>query len=112
LNAKNQSHQAAIQPRYGPAVLNPPRHDPEEMARLGNEIYRQEVKPQLTDADRGKYVAIDVEGRGWEVNEDDRVAVNRLGNRVPEAQIYLKLVGYRATGIIGGSRSDLETDDL
>jgi hypothetical protein len=106
------SNGAASRLRFGPDVLNLPRYEPNVMGRLGDEVYKRLVKPHLTDADRGKYVAIDVEGRGWEIDEDERAAVNRLGEKVPDAQIWLRLVGYRATGVVGGGRSDLETEDL
>src|SRR3954447_5256800 len=39
-----------------------PRYSKEEFARRGNEIYEREVQPRLTEEDRGKFVAIDIEG--------------------------------------------------
>lgn len=112
MNEKRGPTEAMAVSRYGPNVLNPPRHAPDEFTRLGREIYERDIKANLSEADRGKYVAIDIEGRGWELDESQSDAVNRLGDRLPDAQIWVKRVGFRAVGVIGGSRSALETDEL
>ena len=41
-----------------------PRYSKEEFARLGDEIYDQEISPRVGPDDEGKFVVIDVETGG------------------------------------------------
>ena len=50
--------------------------------------YHNRIKHQLTDADKGRYVAIDVKTGEWEI-ADGREAVDHLRKRVPDAEIHL-----------------------
>ena len=45
--------------------------------------------------DDGKFVAIDIESRAFEVDDDEMEAGDRLLARVPEAQIWMVRVGSR-----------------
>ena len=54
----------------------------------GLEIYESVIAPQLTDDDRGRYVAIDVETGEWEIDDDEEVT-ETLRARVPGADIFL-----------------------
>lgn len=78
-----------------PGVLNPPRHSLEEMAQLGREVYERDVKPLLTPEQDGLYLAIDVEGRGWEIGDDEQSVGQRLVSRIPDAQISVRRIGRR-----------------
>jgi hypothetical protein len=42
-----------------PAAL--PRRTPEELARMGAEVFDRRVRPMLRPEDHGKFVALDVE---------------------------------------------------
>jgi hypothetical protein len=77
------------------------RHTPDELARLGEQIFDQQVQPALQPADHGKFVAIDVESGEYEIDEDDYTAVARLRSRVPTADVWLMRAGYRAAYRIG-----------
>jgi hypothetical protein len=72
-----------------------PRYSKEEFRRRGDEIYERDVKPRLTPADDGKFVAIDIETGEWEMDADELVACHRLDARIPDAQTWLKRVGFR-----------------
>jgi len=78
-----------------------PRYSKEEFARRGNEIYEREVQPRLTEEDRGKFVAIDIERGTFEVDADELTASHRLLTRNPDAQIWFRLVGSPQTRRFG-----------
>ncbi len=81
-----------------------PHRSPEELARLGAELFDQRVRPALRPEDDGKFVAIDVTTGEYEMDEDDYSAVMRLRARLPAADIWLMRAGHRATYRIGRSQ--------
>ena len=42
-------------------AIRQPRYSKEEFARRGDQIYEQEIRPNVAAEDHGKYVAIDIE---------------------------------------------------
>jgi hypothetical protein len=70
-----------------------PRRSPEELARLGAEVFDRRVRPALRPEDDGKFVAIDVTTGDYEIDEDDYTAVTRLRARRPSAEVWLERVG-------------------
>ena len=70
-----------------------PKHDPEETARIGTEIFDRCVKPQLKPEDDGKYVAIDIATEEYEIDDIDWKAITRLRIRQKPARIWLTRVG-------------------
>jgi len=79
-----------------------PRYSKEEFARRGDEIYERDIKPRLTPEDHGKFVAIDIETGAYEIDADEDVASDRLDARLPDAQIWMKRVGYLHVRRFGG----------
>lgn len=71
-----------------------PKIDMERHARLGTEIYEQQVRPRLGANDRGKVVAIDVESGSFEIAENTLAASKQLLRRAPDAQIWCTRVGF------------------
>lgn len=53
-----------------------------EVVRLGKEIYRRDILPQVETDHCGEYVAIDVETGNWTVADTTRAAVDVLCERV------------------------------
>jgi hypothetical protein len=70
-----------------------PRRTFEEKADIAAEIYDRQVRPTLQPSDDNKFVAIDVETGDFEIDKDDYTAITRLGERHPEADIWLERVG-------------------
>jgi hypothetical protein len=70
---------------------------PDQITRLGSEILRLQIEPTLPKADKGKFIAIDVDRAEFEVDTDDLTAVTRLQARYPSAVIYLGRVGSAFT---------------
>ena len=81
-----------------------PRRTPEEVARLGAEVFDRQVRPALGSEDDGKFVAIDVETGDYEMDDDDYAAVARLLSRKPAADVWLMRAGYRAAYKMGAVR--------
>jgi hypothetical protein len=77
---------------------------PEELARLGGDIFRKRVQPTLRPEDDGKYVAIDVLSGEFEIDEDDYTAFARLRSKLPSADIWLERAGFPTTCRIGTIR--------
>ena len=44
--------------------------------------YRDQIRPQLSDDDFGKFIAIDPESGVWDMSEDDVEAIARLRQKV------------------------------
>jgi hypothetical protein len=69
-----------------------PHYGMEEVARRGDEIYERAVLPQLRPEDAGKFVLIDIETESWEMDRDELAASDRLLARLPDAQVWMRLV--------------------
>ncbi len=80
------------------------RHSPDDLARLGEQIYDQCIRPTLQPADIGKFVAIDIGTGEYEIDEDDYTAVMRLRTRIPTADMWLMQAGYLTSCQIGVGR--------
>ena len=79
------------------------RRPKEETARLGDEIYRRDVKAHVEDGHDGEYVAIDVDSGRWAVAESELAASDSLLAQCPNTvDVWLLRVGYRAVASIGG----------
>ena len=67
----------------------------EKIGRRGDEIYERKVQPACVKEDEGKYVVIDVDSEDFEVDVDELAASDRLLNRRPDAQVWLRRIGSR-----------------
>ena len=78
------------------------RRSKEETARLGDEIYRRDVKAQVQTDHDGEYVAVDVDTGHWAVAESELAASDSLLAQCPDPiDVWLLRVGYRAVASIG-----------
>lgn len=66
-----------------------------EAADLGRAIYIKKIKPQMSEEDIGKFVAIDVDTEDYEVGIQVSEALNRLKARRPDSALTAQRVGYR-----------------
>ena len=74
-----------------------PTRPRDEIARLGKEIYKRDILPQVEADHFGEYVAIDVETGDWAVADGEIAALDRLRALRPEAiDVLMERVGYRA----------------
>ena len=65
-----------------------PDSGPKEREAFAESIYREKVKPMLTDADDGKFVVIDLNSGDYEVDDYEFDAEIRLLQRRPSAATY------------------------
>ncbi|HET6251437.1 MAG TPA: hypothetical protein VFE47_27375 [Tepidisphaeraceae bacterium] len=77
-------------------------HSKEEFARRGDSIYENDVRPHLKPEEEGKFAAIDIETRTYEVDDDELQACDRLRTRLPKAQIWMVRIGSRSVHRFGG----------
>ena len=75
----------------------------DEFARRGDEIYERDIKPKLKPRDKGKFLAIDIETGDYEIGADEMRICHKLRDRIPQAQIWLKRVGYSYVHRFGGA---------
>ena len=73
------------------------------IADKGEKIYAETINPHIDlDAERGKFVVIDVNSGDYEIDKRDAAATRRLIDRHPNAVTYAVKVGrptaYRMTG--------------
>lgn len=78
-----------------------PRFASEEIARRGQALYDERVRPQIEADHRGKVVVIDIETGDYEVDDDHMEAAERALAKRPEAALYAVRVGSRALTRIG-----------
>lgn len=83
------------------SLQQPPRYSAEETARLGDEIYVQQIRSQVEADNRGKIVAIDVESGAYALDETAVAASHRLLAQHPEAEVWFVRVGHRGLHRIG-----------
>ena len=79
------------------------RRTADERARLGDEIYERDIRPQLGEANEGDYVAIDVDSGSWTIGSSIRAATESLRTQRPDAvDVWTVRVGFRALRHFGG----------
>jgi hypothetical protein len=88
--------------RSGAVASTKRRYSKEEFAQRGDAVYESSVRPHLKPEDKDKFAAIDIETGEYEIDADDLEAMERLGKRVPAAQIWLVRIGSRYLVRFGG----------
>ena len=78
-----------------------PLYSKEEHAKLGNELYEQQIRPQLESTNQGEIVAIDVDSGSFEVAENMLQASEKLREHIPNAQIWCIRVGQQSVHRFG-----------
>jgi hypothetical protein len=76
-----------------------------EIARRGQEIYEQQLRPKVEAGNEGKFVVIDLNTGAYEIDADDLTASERLLARHPDAEIYGLRIGYPAAYRLGPGRA-------
>ena len=68
--------------------------DKAKVSAIGRSIYRENIRPHLKAAEKGKIVVIDVNSGDYEIDSDDLSAILRLLERRPDAFTWIERVGY------------------
>ncbi len=80
------------------------QYSAEEVARRGEAIYEQQIRPNIAAEHDGKFVVVDIETGAYEVDEDDLAATKRMLVKRPEAVLYGLRIGHPTAYRIGGTR--------
>ena len=84
-------------------IVTAPQRPPEETARIGDEIYERDIRPQVETDHHGRIVSIDVNSGSWAIGDDILQAVDRLRAQCPEAiDVWSLRVGHRGVHKFGG----------
>jgi hypothetical protein len=78
------------------------RYSKEEFARRGDALVESKVRPNLTAADKDKFVAIDIETGEYELDRNEMKAADRLRKRIIDPQIWLVHVTLGYLHRVGG----------
>ena len=80
-----------------------PTRPRDEIARLGDEIYERDIRPQVEADHDGDIVSIDVDSGNWAVDDDLLAAAGRLRALRPQAvNVWSLRMGHRAVYKFGG----------
>jgi hypothetical protein len=74
-----------------------PHRTPEEVTRLGMELYERDIRPKLQPDDDHKFIAVHIETGDYEIDEDDFTAAMRLRKRHSSGDAWLGCIGEPAT---------------
>jgi hypothetical protein len=86
------------------------KYSREEVAERGEAIYEQEIRANVEDESKGKYLVLDIESCEYEIDQDDLVATKRMMAKCPDAILYGLRIGYPAAYRLGGF-SKVAADD-
>ena len=75
----------------------------DEVARRGEAIYEQQIRPKIGGEHHGKFVVVDIETGACEIDEDDLAATKRMLAKRPEAVLHGARIGHPTAYRIGGT---------
>ena len=75
----------------------------EEVARRGQAIYEQQIRPKIEGEHHGNFVVVDIETGAYEIDEDDLAATKRMLAKRPQAVLYGLRIGHPTAYCIGGT---------
>ena len=79
-------------------------HAPDEIVKLGQDLYDREIRRQVEANNNGKMLAIDVNSGAYALADDSLTAINELNDKKPQATIYVLRVGFPTAVKIGAGR--------
>lgn len=79
------------------------RYSKAEFVARGDKLYEELIAPRVSDDDKGKFAAIDIESGEYEIDASQVQACVRLKDRLPSAQIWMVRVGSRYLHRFGGA---------
>lgn len=74
----------------------------EEIAKRGEAIYDEKIRPHVETGHQGDYVVIDIETGDYEVDPDDLAATRRALAKRAGAVLYGLRIGHPAAYRLGG----------
>ncbi|MGH2598898.1 MAG: hypothetical protein ACRDJ9_05870 [Dehalococcoidia bacterium] len=77
------------------------KYSAEEIAERGEALYGERIARQLSQADHGRFLVIDIETGEYEVDDDDLPATERMLAKRPAAVTYGLRIGYATAYRLG-----------
>ena len=66
----------------------------DEIARIGEQWYAEQLRTLVEPAHRGKYLVLDIRSGDYQIAPDDLTATRELLSRHPDALTYGVRIGY------------------
>ena len=76
----------------------------QNVALRGTEIYEQQIKAEIEDGNRGKFLVINTETGEYEMDADDVLAAKRAKFRFPDAPLFSMRIGHASAYHIGSRK--------
>ena len=76
----------------------------QQIGQRGQALYDQTIKAQVEEANRGKFLILDVNTGDYEIDAEDLTASERLLARKPDAVLFGVRIGHRAAYRLGGNK--------
>ncbi len=73
----------------------------EEVARRGEALYERQIRPQISAADQGKFLVVDIDTGEYELDTSELVAFKRAKAKNREGVLYMLRVGFSSAYQLG-----------
>jgi hypothetical protein len=80
----------------------------EDIGRIGTEIYRRQIRPQVMPQHKGKFLILDITSGDYEIDTDDTSAEERLRARRPNGVFFGLRIGYTSAYTLSGRMTEEE----
>src|SRR5437764_12269576 len=84
------------------AVMPSAHYSNEEVARIGEEIYRRDLRKQVMPQHKGKFLTLDIKSGDHEIDEDDLTGEKQLRARRPDGTFFGFRIGYKEAYVLSG----------
>jgi hypothetical protein len=78
------------------------KYSPDEVAHLGNEIYRRDLRDKVMPQHKGQFLILDIQSGDYEIDADDLTAEERLRTRRPDGILFGLRIGYTSAYSLAG----------
>ncbi len=77
-------------------------YTPEEVVTKGEALYQQQIRAEVEDGNKGRFLVVDIETGEYEIAADDLLATKRLLAKRPNAVVYGLRIGFPTAYRLGG----------
>ncbi len=78
------------------------RYSNEEIGRIGEELYRRDIRPQVMPEHKGEFLVLDIETGDYEMGADDLQTEKCLRARRSDGVLYGIRIGYTSAYSLSG----------
>ena len=86
--------------------MKQPQRSPDEVARVGREVYEREIRSRVMPQQKGKFLVLDIVSHDYEVADEDMDASDRLRARRPDGVFFGLRVGYTTAYTLAGTMTE------